>query len=193
MIKHKRHAKYSSRYRSRYRSEPRPKNAFNLKKPRPSLFDFFCATMQSLRNSFRKLRLSIRNLTAKKVVLSVIVTVTVVVCVAIISAIFADPERRVNSGLKTLAADYYENIFYADLTTSENYSGNPEIALEKYQTTGIAPVTLRQLSLSDRTDKNLTDFLLEYCDANSTTITIFPESPYSKTSYHAEYFYACNF
>ena len=193
MAKRKRYARHRSRYRSRYRSERRPKNAFNLRKSRPSVSDIFYVSKHFLRNSFQTFRNSIRDLTAKKVILSVIIAVTVVVCVGIISAIFADPERRVNSGFKTLAANYYENIFYADLTASENYSGNPEVALEKYRATGIAPVTLRQLSLSDRTDKNLTDFLLKYCDANNTVVTFFPEPPYEKNSYRAEYVYSCNF
>ncbi len=193
MAKHKRHARYRSIYRSRYRSERRPKNAVNLRSPRPSVLDIFYVSKHFLHNSFQTFCNFFRDLTAKKVILSVIITTTVVVCVGILSAIFADPERRIDSSFKTLAADYYENIFYADLTASENYSGNPKAALEKYQTTGITSVTLRQLSLSDRTDKNLTDLLLEYCDADNTVVTFFPEPPYSKTSYRAEYFYSCDF
>ena len=141
----------------------------------------------------RKRYSRVQSFPAKKVILFVIIASTIIVCIAIISAILLDPERRVKSNFEKLATNYYENIFYADLITSENYSGDPEVALEKYQTTGIAPVTLRQLSLSDRTDKNLTNFMLEYCDTNNTTVTFFPEPPYSKTSYHTEYTFSCNF
>ena len=37
------------------------------------------------------------------------------------------------------------------------------------------------------------DFLSTYCDLDTTFITIHPDPPYDKKSYHTEYSYSCNF
>ena len=132
-------------------------------------------------------------LTAKNIVLFIIFAITIILAVVVISSFPLNPERRAKSDFEALATYYYENIFYADLLASDNFSGNPRVALEKYKITGLATVTLRQLSLSDRTDQNLANYLLKYCDEDRTFVTFYPESPYSKTSYRAEYTYSCNF
>ena len=132
--------------------------------------------------------------TSKNTVTIVIILATILVFIAVICSVLLNPERQVKLKFEALATNYYENIFYNDLITSDDFSGNPQQALEKYAGTGLAPITLRQLILHDDTAaKDAADYLLKYCDENETRVIFFPEPSYSKTSYRAEYIYACNF
>lgn len=132
--------------------------------------------------------------TSKNAITIVIVIAAILVFITVICSVLLNPERQVKLKFEALATNYYENIFYADLLKSDNFSGNPQKSLEKYNQTGLAPITLRQLILhDDAATKDTADYLLKYCDENETYVKFFPEPSYSKTSYRIEYTYSCNF
>ena len=99
--------------------------------------------------------------TPKNVITWVIILAAIVVFAAAISTIFLNPERRINSDLEALAADYYENSIYQRILTSGN---NAKDALSKYESTGLTPVSLQQLALLS-SGKVSPDYLLANCDA----------------------------
>ena len=132
----------------------------------------------------------------KKIVLSIILIATIIVVVAAVTPLFYNKQKSVESQISSLATDYYENYFYKNLSSSEDFTKIEDLdsAMEKYRTHGFAAVTLRQLLLYDnQKNANYTDFLTKYCDENSTSVRFYPEPPYDKTSYHAEYTYSCAF
>ncbi|MBR3249011.1 hypothetical protein IKF89_03225 [Candidatus Saccharibacteria bacterium] len=132
--------------------------------------------------------------TSKNTITIVIVIAAILVFIAVICSVLLNPERQVKLKFEALATNYYENIFYTNLINSKNFSGSPQKSLEKYTETGLSPMTLRQLILHDAdATKDTADYLLKYCDENETRVTFYPEPSYSKTAYHAEYTYSCNF
>lgn len=152
------------------------RNSLNLKKPRTPVSAYRYA------------------ITARNTILIVIVASSLIVCLAVISAFLLNPERQVKQKFEALANNYYEYNFYENLLNSENFSGDLRLALQKYEEPGLSPVTLRQLLLYDPAGTaDVGAYLKRYCDPNSTTVKFYPEFPYSRTSYHAEYTYDCNF
>lgn len=130
----------------------------------------------------------------RNVVLFAIVCVTVLLAVTIICAAIFTPERQTKQHLDALASDYYENIFYSDMISSEDYTGNPETALQKLAASGLAPVTLRQLILlNPNADPATVKYLEQNCDTEATSVIFYPDAPYSRTSYHTNIAYSCNF
>lgn len=127
-------------------------------------------------------------------ILVVILAATAAIITIIIMANISKPENQISSRITALASDYYENTFYENLITSDKYSGDPEQALSKYTDYGLSPVTLRQLLLNDQV-KTAEDakYLLEYCDENRTSVKFHPDPPYSRTDYHIEYTYSCEY
>ena len=135
--------------------------------------------------------LSIRHKTPiQKLTLAVIILAIFTVIIAVICALIFDTERAVKSTISSLATDYYENYFYENIST-----GNKDMTktMEKFADTGFSKVTLRQLLLYNQQNSNYKDLLLKHCDENTTSVTFYPESPYSKTSYRTEYSYSCSF
>lgn len=132
--------------------------------------------------------------TIPKIMLILIAIATVLVIFSTLFAIFFNPERQVKSKIDALASNYYENIFYQNIQNSKNFSGNIEETLQKYQATGFSSVSLNQLILENSLQNTDTaNYLLKYCDLNQTLIKIFPDPPYTQTSYHIEYTYSCEF
>ena len=156
-----------------FKSKKSSRGKFGLKKPRTPITAYRYA------------------ITPKNVILWIIAAVATIICIATLSVFLLNPERRVRSDFETLATNYYENVFYQGILTSDNFSGDIEKALEKYTTTGLSRLTLRQLSLLSPSISP--DYLLTECDENDTFVTFFPEPPYSRNSYRAEYVYSCNF
>ena len=130
---------------------------------------------------------------ARKFILILIPLLAIIITIAIVCTMLLSPEHQVKNSFESLARHYYENVFYENMLDSNTYSGDPAKALEKYESSGLNPVNLRQLILLDENNNIDTDYILKYCDSEQTTVKYFPESPYSKTSYHTEYSYSCNF
>ena len=130
----------------------------------------------------------------RNIILAVIIIVTLIVCVTTVGSIFLKPEYLVPQKIEALATNYYENVFYENMLNSDQFSGDAKATLEKHNTRGLAIITLRQLLLQDQaTTTDIADYLLTYCDQDTTTVHIYPEPPYTRTAYRIEYNYACNF
>ena len=130
--------------------------------------------------------------TTKNIVFVTIILAVIVVAVAAICVVLLNPKRQVPMKFESVARNYYENVFYEKVVNSDAYSGNPEKALEKYHMAGMSPITLRVLHLMDESNPD-TQYLIERCDPEYTEVRLFPEPPYTKTSYRAEYSYSCNY
>ncbi len=130
------------------------------------------------------------NSRARSVITFVIIFLIILVFLSVFAAVNLRPENRIKSEFENLARDYYENIFYENMLSAENYSGNPEKSLAPFRERGLAKISLRQISLSDL---SVSDFLLERCESGSTFVRFYPDPPYGRADYHAEYTYSCNF
>jgi len=128
---------------------------------------------------------------AQKVILTVIILAIIAVFASLVCIPILSPENQTKSKISHFATNYYENYFYPKI-----FSGNKNMAevLGRYTNTGFSRISLRQIFLSNPeiSDTDI-DFLVRYCDENSTTIQFFPEAPYDKTSYRVEYTYSCSF
>lgn len=131
----------------------------------------------------------------KNLTVVVIVIVTIIVIVMVVCSLILRPSHQVPSKIETLASNYYENVFYQNMLNSPNYSGDPEKALAPHAARGLSPVTLRQLILNEHLALSSTeaDYLLKYCDEEATSIKFYPDPPFSRTAYHTEITYSCNF
>ena len=118
-----------------------------------------------------------------KVILGVIFSIALIVIISVVTSYYSQPEKLVQSELESLSSEYYENYFYKDVTDSN--------ALAKYEKSGLANITLRQLLLTEH--QSATSNLEKYCDINSTYVKFYPESPYKNTSYHTKFNYSCNY
>ena len=127
---------------------------------------------------------------AKKIIFIVIVLTFISTSTALFLSYYLTDERLVKSKISNLASDYYENFFYENsiLNIPEEKLST---TLEKYSTTGFSIVTLRQLLLYD--NEKQSDYLLTYCDENSTYVKFYPITPYNQTSYRTEFTYSCDF
>ncbi|MBR3230763.1 hypothetical protein IKF73_01910 [Candidatus Saccharibacteria bacterium] len=133
-----------------------------------------------------------RRFSSPQIIIIVIIGASMVaVIIATICSLIFKPENLVKAQISALATDYYENYLYPSF---DQNSPNFNDFMQKYETTGLTITTLRQILLHDH-QKNVTaaPFLKEHCDENSTFIKFYPEYPYSKTSYHVEYSYSCDF
>lgn len=129
---------------------------------------------------------------AKNVILAIIALTTLTVVAIILITQFSTPEHIVTHEIESIATDYYENYFYPEITT--NNPSSPEQIFAKYETTGFARVSLRQLLLFDNERHASSATLLSsHCDTNTTFVQFFPTAPFSKSDYRTEYHYSCNF
>ena len=130
----------------------------------------------------------------RRAILSVILLATLAVILAVLLHSLSSPERVVKQKISEIAADYYENYFYPQLTANLADNSSLSIAMERYETPGFNQITLRQLLLFDNEHYAKSGSILStYCDENDTTMRIFPISPYRPTDYRIEYHYACEF
>lgn len=132
---------------------------------------------------------------SKKIIIVAIIVLFIVVAASVIISFFLTPEKRIKSELTNLATDYYENYYYDNLVDLSAYKTEDELraAMEKYERRGFSQISLRHLLLEYRNSSIDTSLLKNHCDENRTFINIFPEYPYTKTSYHIEYTYSCDF
>ncbi|MBQ1373476.1 hypothetical protein IIY66_01570 [Candidatus Saccharibacteria bacterium] len=136
---------------------------------------------------------------AQKLILGSIAIVTIsVVAVSIYTLINLHPTDTtgtIQSYISTLSATYYEDYFFPDLESSIRAHTSSDISeiLSEYTDTGFAKVPLRQILLHTDTSIVDTSLITDHCDTNTTLVHFFPEPPFTATSYHTSYDYACNF
>ena len=129
---------------------------------------------------------------SQKVVIAVIVLAALAVVVAAICALKFDTKFQVESQIKYLAQNYYEEYYYPNLSPNDEMS--LEEVLAQFSESGLTAVSLRKLLLlAPAANDSMADYLREHCDENLTTVTYYPEEPYQHNSFQTEYSYACNF
>ena len=125
------------------------------------------------------------NLTAKKIIIGLIIAVMAIVAITLIINLAFNPEAVTKRKVESLAHDYYENYYFEKVENSKL----PNSAEE-----GLPKVSLRQLLLFDNgRHMDMLDELSQICDTNATNIKIYPQDPYNKNNYRVEYNYSCNF
>ena len=132
----------------------------------------------------------------KKIILGIIFAAMLVVVIAVVCAFLLNPQKRIQAEIPQLAAEYYEDYFYENLTRSPQFKdpNNFNTIMEKYNTYGLPPIRLSDLLLyANEKNADHRDFLTKYCDENSTIIKFFADPPYGKKDYHTDITYACNF
>ena len=133
---------------------------------------------------------------AKKTIIIIIIVLMVAVIIALVSTFFYDNKKVVKSRMIEITRDYYENFFYEQLKNSEQYKQQEafEEVMKNYHDSGLTVLSLRDLLLYDNNKYGKYEaYLTKYCDKDTTTVRIFPDPPYDRTSYHAEFTYSCNF
>ncbi len=138
----------------------------------------------------------IKTKSAAKIIVIVIICLTMVaVAFAIAIPLIFSEENLTKQKLNLLAEDYYENHIYEDFINSGKIDkDNLEETMKIYSERGFSHIFLRQILLHEAyRDSEEAKFLRESCDENKTIIRFFPESPYTKKSYHTEITYSCNF
>ena len=132
--------------------------------------------------------------TPQKVVLVIIILSMITVIVSAVCIFLFKPENTVKAKISELSADYYENYLYPSFNFEGLSSEELSDFMKKYETNGLTAVPLRQLLLYDhQKNADAAPLLKKYCDEDATLIRVYPEPPYSKTSYHIDYIYACEF
>ncbi len=161
---------------------------YQLKQPYPSEFTIY---REEPKKGFFSGR-TIEHHAYRITIITIIFAVTAVFS-AIIYLLEYPPEHQVKTKIDELASDYYENIFYPNLTDPANSEGTLEKTLSKYVGKGLSRVYLRQFLLLEEIDDKTSDFIKKYCDENSTYVIFYPEPPYQKEDYHTEVTYSCSF
>lgn len=131
---------------------------------------------------------------SRRTVLIVIALAMLAVILAIFFSILFRPEAIITGKIESMARDYYENYFYPRIEEYGTTDQSLNDILSRYVETGFSRVSLHQLLLFDSeryADSEAT--LSEYCDTELTYIKIYPDPPFTKTSYHIDYHYACTF
>ena len=125
----------------------------------------------------------------RTITIAIIILAMIIVVTFIILTIVFSKENIIKSEINDIATDYYENHLYEKYASPDGSTNN----LNKYEENGINHIPLRQLLYSNKDYKEKAESILKYCDENKTFIKYYPDSPFSKTSYHIEYTYSCNF
>lgn len=130
------------------------------------------------------------------IILIVIILASIAVIIAFLFSAFTDTKSSVEAKIASLTKDYYENYLYEGIVDSESISDQQvfEKTMQKYAENGFGIIRLRQvLHYSAEKSSSESDYVASYCDENKTYIKIYPEPPYKRDSYRAEYHYSCNF
>lgn len=142
---------------------------------------------------------------AKNTVLFVIVLLALLMVFFTFYHLIATPEYLIKKEVEEMTTDYYENYFYPTVLENnmvprsqvEEAADSEEVLapiLEKYSKIGFSRVTLRQLLIYDNyKNASYKNVLSEYCDLDKTTVKLYPESPFKKENFRAEYTYSCKF
>ena len=104
-------------------------------------------------------------------------------------------EEKLMKKLEELGKDFYENLYYEKVGTTEEERKN---FVAKFETLGIK-INLDNLSRYDTENKEtiLSEFVNhntgEACDKEETKVIIKPQTPYEKESYTIETVLVCGF
>ncbi len=147
---------------------------------------------------FRRSHLSERDrrifLISRRVVFGIVVVAMLAVILAVLAAIFNNPEALVTGKIEKITADYYENYFYTRIEDYGTTDKSLAEIMERYVEAGFSRITLRQLLLFDSERyASSAAYITEYCDPETTYVKIYPEAPFTKSDYRVEYHYACTF
>ena len=150
--------------------------------------------VHSSRRASSRTKITRRFLLARRTILAVILLAMLSVILALLLTVFMNPERVSTIKIESIATDYYENHYYDRLLTYATTNDALESLMSRYTNSGFSKVTLKQLLLFDNKRHFAdSDYLSRYCDLDATYIQIFPDSPFSRTDYHIDYHYACEF
>ena len=127
---------------------------------------------------------------ARKLILIVIILIVFTVSASITCSIIFDAEHTVKSTISSLAADYYEDYLYRNISSSGE---DIDTVMQKYVNTGFSAIPLRQLIFRSSQGAAAKDTILKYCDEDATHIQFFPTAPFGKADYKVEYTYSCSF
>jgi hypothetical protein len=122
-------------------------------------------------------------------VIAIIIASLSVIINAVATAIFSE-DRVAESKIEELGRRYYEEYYYNKITSTIADKPTPaqiSSALEKYEKSGFASVTLQQLLIIN--GREFADYARYFsnnrfaCDPTGTTIKIIPVAPYGKSDY----------
>ena len=131
---------------------------------------------------------------AKRSVLTIILSSMLIVILTLLITSFNNPERIVKQGLSAIVTDYYENYFYPNLIGNSSSEESLEKIMSRYTTSGFAVISLRQLLLFDNGRyAESAAVLRSHCDENKTFVRIYPEAPFGKKNYRVEPTYSYTF
>lgn len=132
-----------------------------------------------------------------KNLINIILIMIIVACIIGVGALvfsksYFATENQLQREIEMLAADYYENYLY------ENYfqkisESDRRAEFEQYINRGMNPVYLREILNygKDNHPEAAKIFQNALCDTNSTSVKYFPEEPYGKSDFRAEYKLSC--
>lgn len=131
---------------------------------------------------------------AQHTILIVIILAMLAVIFAVFVAYLITPERVITRNIESIVADYYENYFYDTVGSRNDTPVDRATILANYESTGLAPLTLKQLLyFDDGRHEDQKSTFQTYCDLTTTTVRIYPDPPFGRTDYHVLYDYSCDF
>lgn len=132
---------------------------------------------------------------AERITIIIVIIIAMLAVIAtILVQVFSTPERNVKSKMDSIVSDYYENYFYKNVIKNGTTKENLNRIMDKFKEPGFSRVYFRQLLLYDNQKySNDAPFITKYCDENSSYVIIYPDPPYSKTDYHTQFYYSCEF
>jgi len=131
---------------------------------------------------------------AKKTILTIILFSMLIVVLALLTCSFNNTERLTKQNFSSIVSDYYENYYYPNLVGTASDIDSLEKIMSRYEESGFATISLRQLLLFN--EKSYTEsaaLLKSHCDENKTFVRIYPEAPFGKKNYRVDYTYSCTF
>lgn len=130
---------------------------------------------------------------------TIIILVSVIVVALAVCAYFmlgnSSNESKLESSMKEMGKDFYENFYYKQVGKSSEERTN---LLSKFTTVGIK-IDLENLGRYDngKYSKDIKEFVNnktnEKCNKTNTKVVIYPKSPYGKTDYTVEAQLDCGF
>jgi lipopolysaccharide export LptBFGC system permease protein LptF len=133
----------------------------------------------------------------KKIIIvgCLVLIILVIATIVVVPKITYNQEKKLTNELKNLGKSFYEDNYYNGLADNDE---EREKVLSKYSELGMK-VSLNNLVQikNDESDDELAKFVNkktgENCDADNSTITIYPKEPYGVTDYNIEVTLVCGF
>lgn len=129
----------------------------------------------------------------KIALIMVVIASTLLIVASLVISIVLDPGRRARVTLERLSSEYYSDYLYSRLIGT---NASAEDALKSYSESGIPTIYLRQILWYDggKNRDRIEVFANErlVCDTNGTSVKFYPEPPYGKNDFRAEYQWSCD-